>query len=231
MTLRENLIAACKNIFYTQWTSVKKTIVPEATDLQLGNHAGCFDEMAVLYADLNGSTDMVDEFPWELSAEVYKSYLHCAAKIIKSNGGVITAYDGDRIMAVFIGDSKNSDAVTAALEINYALKYIVNPTFNEIYAARKYVIKHTIGIDVSPIRVARIGVKNDNDLVWVGRAANHAAKLTSIVLPDFPIRVSNDVYKRLKDKLKPVGKNLWTWKTSDTMNDKIIWGTDAFIYM
>ncbi len=30
---------------------------------------------------------------------LYKAYLHCAAKIISNEGGEITAYDGDRIMA------------------------------------------------------------------------------------------------------------------------------------
>jgi len=37
-----------------------------------------------------------------------------------------------------------------------------------------------VGIDTSALFVARIGVRNDNDLVWVGRAANYAAKLTEI---------------------------------------------------
>jgi len=39
-----------------------------------------------------------------VAAEIYKTYLHCAAKIIRSEGGSITSYDGDRIMGIFIGD-------------------------------------------------------------------------------------------------------------------------------
>jgi class 3 adenylate cyclase len=50
------------------------------------------------------------------AAEIYKTFLHCAAKIIRSEDGVITAYDGDRIMAVFIGNAKNTSAVRAALK-------------------------------------------------------------------------------------------------------------------
>jgi class 3 adenylate cyclase len=47
------------------------------------------------------------------------------------------------------------------------------------YPNTKYRLKHVVGIDTSELLVARIGVRNDNDLVWVGRAANYAAKLCS----------------------------------------------------
>jgi len=68
-------------------------------------------DATVLYADMSGSTKLVDAFTSpKFPAEVYKCYLSCAAKIIKAGGGSITAYDGDRVMAVFLGDSKNSSA-------------------------------------------------------------------------------------------------------------------------
>ena len=38
----------------------------------------------VLYADPDGSTDMVDKYPWWFSAQVYKAYLRCAGKIIQT---------------------------------------------------------------------------------------------------------------------------------------------------
>ena len=64
----------------------------------------------VLYADLDDSTNLVDSYEPEFAAKIYKAYLSCAAKVIRSEGGEITSYDGDRIMAVYIGDSKNSSA-------------------------------------------------------------------------------------------------------------------------
>ena len=68
-------------------------------NIQLGNDAVKL-EGTVLYADLDDSTKLVDTMSPEFAAEVYKSYLVCAARIIRDQGGVITAYDGDRIMAV-----------------------------------------------------------------------------------------------------------------------------------
>jgi class 3 adenylate cyclase len=90
--------------------------VPNAEDLRLNsNHAKDLNAATVLYADLDGSTDMVDTKKWEFSAEIYKTFLKCASDIIKDEGGVITAYDGDRVMAVFTGSSKNTSAARCAL--------------------------------------------------------------------------------------------------------------------
>jgi len=81
----------------------------------------------VLYADLAESTNLVDAHKAWFAAEVYKSYLHCASKIIRDEGGIITAFDGDRVMAVFIGDLKNTSAARSALKINHAVVNIINP--------------------------------------------------------------------------------------------------------
>ena len=51
---------------------------------------------------------MVDRHEESFSAEIYKTYLYAAARIIRSQGGVVVAYDGDEVMAVFIGGSKNA---------------------------------------------------------------------------------------------------------------------------
>ncbi|WP_246777033.1 hypothetical protein [Microvirga sp. VF16] len=49
---------------------------------------------------MSGSTSFVHDDTWTLSAEIYKTYLYCAARIVRAEGGAITSYDGDRIMGV-----------------------------------------------------------------------------------------------------------------------------------
>ena len=147
----------------------------------------------MLYADLADSTKLVDSQAAFLAAEIYKTFLHCAAKIIRSEDGVITAYDGDRIMAVYIGDMKNTRAVRSAMRINYAGLYIINPAQQSFYTSTSYTLKHVVGIDTSELFVAKTGVRGANDLVWVGRAANYAAKLAT--LPDsYPSYITKEVY-------------------------------------
>ncbi len=91
--------------------------MPDTDDLRLGNDAVLL-EGTVLYADLSGSTKMVDTCKRHFAAEVYKAYLYSTARVIGSEGGEIVAYDGDRVMAVFIGDGKNTSAVRCGLKIN-----------------------------------------------------------------------------------------------------------------
>lgn len=215
MSLSDDLNAAVKKIFADQWTARDGQVVPEATDLKLMNDAVKLDG-TVLYADLSASTALVDSQKAHFSAEVYKSYLHCAAKIITSQGGVITSYDGDRVMAVFIGKSKNTSAALAALKINWAVGNIVNPLLKQQYPTSNYVVKQTVGIDTSSLFIARTGIRGSNDLVWVGKAANHAAKLTSLP-PSHPTRITTEVYNELHSSLKTTdGKPMWekvTWKS------------------
>lgn len=59
MGLKEDLEAEVKKIFKEQWTTRDGNVVPEYKDLQLGNDAVKL-EGTVLYADLSGSTNMVD---------------------------------------------------------------------------------------------------------------------------------------------------------------------------
>lgn len=217
--MQDDLKAKVATIFRDQWTEDNKTVVAEPKDIQLGNHAGYYEGATVLYADLSDSTAMVDNYNWQFSAEVYKTYLACAAIIIKAEGGVITAYDGDRIMAVFLGKYKNTSAVKVAMKIHYAVIVIINPALKNQYPNTNFVVSHSIGIDTSPLRAARIGVRNDNDLVWVGRAANYAAKLAAED-GDY-LLITEDVYKKCNDEVKlSNGQSMWeekVWQTTAEM--------------
>lgn len=213
MALKDELTSSVKKIFADQWTTRDGQVVPDSENVGLGNDGVKLDG-TVLYADLSASTALVDTRTAMFAAEVYKAYLHCAAKIIRSEGGSITAYDGDRVMAVFIGSSKNTSAARTALKINWAVRDLINPLLAAQYPSANYQVKQTIGIDTSNLLVARTGIRGANDLVWVGSAANHAAKLCSLT-PDFPTRISAAVYSMLHDSLKRTdGRAMWqeaTW--------------------
>lgn len=212
MALKDDLASEVKSVFDGKWDVETAAKVPVPEGLRLNaNHAKDLEEATVLYADLDGSTDMVDSRPWWFSADIYKAYLRCAAAVIRSEGGDITAYDGDRVMAVFIGDSKNTSAVRAALKINYAVLEIIQPAIKAYkFGHTDFVLGHKIGVDTSQLHAARIGVHGDNDIVWIGRAANHAAKLTSITDAQ-PLWITKDVYDVLNESVKlHAGVDMWT---------------------
>ena len=219
MGLKDDLAAEVKATFASQWEVQTTTSVPAPEDLRLNaNHAKDLETATVLYADLDGSTNMVDNSDWSFSAEVYKTYLRCAAEVIRSEGGAITAYDGDRIMAVFTGDSKNTSAVRCALKINYAVCKIIRPALSAQYPSVDFTLKHVVGIDVSRLRTARIGVRGDNDLVWIGRAANYAAKLTT--LSDKATWITKAVYDQMSNDVKYSNEtDIWELRYWTPMNN------------
>lgn len=213
MTLKDDLIAKVWEYITSTWGVIPNGyVVPTEESLTLGN-SGTRINATVFYADINGSTDMVDALSDTLAAEYYKAYLYCAAKIIKSNDGTITAYDGDRVMAIYIGTAQAKSAVRTALELNWAMGNIINQTFAGSYSTAHRVLQHTVGIDSGPLLVAKTGVRVDSDLVWVGPAANYAAKLTGFdgLDPNFQIRITEQAMRALGigTFIKPDGTTIW----------------------
>jgi class 3 adenylate cyclase len=212
MGLKEDLEADVRDIFNARWSTRDGTVVPEADDLRLGNDAVKFAEAVALYADLAESTALVDGKADWFAAEIYKTFLHCASKIIRSMNGEITAFDGDRIMAVFLGDSKRSNATKCGLKINYAVRSIINPAIKNKYPDETYAVRHAVGIDVSKLFVARTGIRGSNDLVWVGRAANYAAKLATIRDNEYTTWITADVYAKADEASRMGGdpkRSMW----------------------
>lgn len=223
MALRDDLALEVSRIFGTVFTERKGRVIPTPDTVQIGNDAVRI-EGTVLYADLSRSTHLVDtKQPW-FAAKIYKTFLHCCAKIIRNFGGTITAYDGDRIMAVWLGETKNTNAVKAALAINFARLEIIQPALNAAYPKANYSIRHTCGVDTSPLFVTNTGIRGSKDLVWVGRAANWAAKLSD--LPDtHATRISSAVYDVMMDKarISNKGVNMWERVTWRDMNNVSIY--------
>jgi uridylate cyclase len=223
MTLRTDLEEEVSTIFSTSWQEREGHVVPADDSIGLGNAAVKLDA-TVLYADLAGSTRMVDRHTSYVSAEIYKTFLYSAAKIIRSEDGEITAYDGDRIMAVYVGERKNTRAVHSAMKIFWAVLHIINPANHKQYPTTAENINYVIGIDTSDLFVAKTGVRGANDLVWVGRAANYAAKLTGLP-PSYTTYITKEVY----DVLAPDGKTsgggqpMWEAVRWNTFDNRIIY--------
>jgi len=216
MALEDDIRSKAFATFKDSWPERLGRAVPDGTTITQGNDAIHLEQATIAYADLDQSTILVDTKMWWFAASIYKTFLYAAARIFRSEGGTITAYDGDRVMAVFLGADQCKAAARAALKINWAVKMVVQPQLDERYKAyARYEIRHTVGIDVSEIRCAQAGTRGDTDLVWVGRAANHAAKLTTRDSA-YSTWVTQAVFDKLDDNTRFYQANgfryfVWTW--------------------
>jgi len=225
MALSNDIVEDARATFQSQWETRNGIVVPDPEDVGLGNDAVRFERATVLYADLDQSTNLVDTKKWWFAAEVYKTFLYAASKIVRAEGGDIVSYDGDRVMGIFIGKTQCNDAARCALKINYAVKKLIQPELDEKYGQGDYTMRHVVGIDTSPIRAARTGVRGDNDLVWVGRAANYAAKLTAMSAA-YPTWITKAVFDKLNDNQKNGGtpkRSMWESRLWTSMDNASIY--------
>ncbi len=223
MSLGDDLRKEVSSIFKDQWTVRDGKQVPKPEDIALSGNDGIKLDAVVLYADIVESTQLVESEKQPFSAEIYKTFLVGACRIIREQNGYITAFDGDRVMAVFIEDYKNSNASICALKINHVVKKIINEELLKVYPQASYRLKHVVGVDSSDILVARTGIKGSNDIVWVGKAANNAAKLCAYRDDVISSVISEKVYNKLSDEAKLSSPDKCSMWESRKIDGKIVY--------
>lgn len=235
MGLGADLQANVHQFLKTPWTRTEGRVVPEPEGIGMGNDGIELKEAVCLYADLADSTGLVNAFLDWFAAIVYKSFLHCAVKIILSEGGTITSFDGDRVMGIFVGSDRFSAAARAALKINWATSQMVEPAIKAHWKDQTSVqalqIRHTVGIDASKVFAARTGARGNNDIVWVGRAPNYAAKLATWRDPRMPTLITADVFSGLSGSARDAnGTCMWS-RDARTINGVGVYSSNYYMPM
>ena len=165
--------------------------------------------ISFMYADLIGSSAMVEEHQPEMVAETIATFLMEAAKIVHALGGVCHSYDGDRIMAVFHTNQGPTQAVLAAFYINAVMELSVIPHCQKSFGISP---QHAIGIDAGKALAVKSGLPRPgvahnmgNDVSYVGKAANYAARNSGIRINDehgidkqYRIYVSDEAFQVIK---------------------------------
>ncbi|GAB3005522.1 adenylate/guanylate cyclase domain-containing protein [Streptomyces pseudoechinosporeus] len=207
MGLADEVTQAVTDVVCSDWDTRKGTVVPSTADVKLKNGAVEVDAV-YLYADLADSTGLARDFTRKTAAKVIRAYLDATCRIIKARGGEIRSFDGDRVMAIFMGSTKNTSAAKCALQINHAVTKIVRPKVEANLPSIKnqgFVVKHCVGIDSGTALIVRGGVRGSNDLVSIGRAPNVAAKLSDIRNGTYHTYITEAVFKNMADSSKYSG--------------------------
>lgn len=186
-------------------------VVPETGDIT--NSQAVKIKAAFLYADLAGSATIWKNCPWDTTAKIIRAFLDSSSRIIKAHGGEIRSFDGDRVMGVFMGDLKCTNATRAAREIFWATDQVLAPKakikFKSVRNANLH-MKCGVGVDVGDARAVRGGIRASNDLIWIGRAPSMAAKMSDEREYPHCVFIHKDVHKVLSDAEKePGGSDIW----------------------
>jgi adenylate cyclase len=180
-----------------------------------------------LYADLAGSSKAAATLQKHVTAAVIRGFLRASSSIIRARGGEIRSYDGDRVMGIFMGDSKNTSAIKAGLQINWAVIEILRPALIAKWSNIEdyYVASHAVGVATGESLIVKGGVHGNNDLASIGSPPNVAAKLSDM-RTGYRTYITKDVYDHCDLSAKVTGnQNMWT-----TLNAVEIGGKNVSVY-
>jgi len=211
-------------IFSTDWDERDGNVIPESEDVALKNGAVRLDA-TFLYADLAGSSRFSKLCPWGTTAKIIRAYLACSTRLILAYEGKIRSFDGDRVMGVFHGEFKNTHATSCAREIDWVVEKLIGPKATETFkSVRKngLRVRHCVGIDTGVARAVRAGVRDNNDLIWIGRPPSLSARLSEIRNYPYCVYISEDSYRKLPESSKqPNGEPIWEERSFKYLDDDI----------
>lgn len=216
MTLLDNLKQKVSSYLAGEYTKVRKTSVPSPEDIPLGNSAAEL-EATTLFIDVRQSSDITNAFRQQTAAKMMKAYFDGSVRIISSNHGVVRSFNGDGMLAVFMGGGRSNNAVKAAMQTKWFVEEVLRSQFNKYFSNNQAAVGKALdfsigaGLDEGTIFAVRVGVKGTNDVAWVGRCTNTSAKLANSTSSPRSIAITREVYSRLRqDRTHSGHAHMWT---------------------
>lgn len=136
-------------------------------------------ETTVLYVDMRRSTALSMKHRSHTVAKLYSAFVRAMTRCAAVYGGEVRGIIGDRVLMLFDAENCFTRAIDTAILINSVCSYVLNKHFkhNEITFG--------IGIDYGNMLATKTGIRRHGAaqqsyraLVWLGRPANVASKLT-----------------------------------------------------
>lgn len=138
-------------------------------------------ESCVLYVDIRNSAKISTERRPKTLAKMYSSFVRSMLACARYYGGHVRNIIGDRVMVVFDKKDCFTQAIDTAVLMNSVCKHILN---NRI---KSFEFTAGIGIDYGKMLITKSGAIRQGDekefyrsLVWLGKPANTASRLTDI---------------------------------------------------
>ncbi|MBI3493810.1 MAG: adenylate/guanylate cyclase domain-containing protein [Acidobacteria bacterium] len=218
MAVKEDVIAGVDAFFNSTYTTTKGLVIPNVGDIGLSTE-GRELEVSMLFIDIRRSTTIVDAFRRKTAAKMYQSFLLGVSKIARGNLGELRSFNGDGVLVVFAGNNKETRAVKTALQLSWFGVHVLRPKLQSYFAKNQQLANlefdFGIGVDTGTVLVVRGGIRgeNNNDLVWVGNAANYAAKLSGLRDENCHSFISPATYNAMDSCVKTSGDGQAMWES------------------
>lgn len=158
-------------------------VLPKLEDLAVME--GRQVEAAFVYTDLDSFTKVVASQPTRVSFVLLQAFIELVTRITSYYGGAVVDCAGDRLLSVFHRPAKNysSEPVHEAITAAFWIQRMLQVSTDVFVQAGVSPPRVGIGIDYGSVTVGCVGFRNNKRLIFVGDAANNAAKLQDLAGP------------------------------------------------
>ena len=143
-----------------------------ASDDDTGNVQSHQCEASILFVDLVGFTTLSEKIAPQRIVTILNAYFARATAIIEENGGIITQFQGDAILAVFNAFDEVPGHADAAVRTAVALQTLVH---NELFDGEE--LRCRCGINTGLLVAGNVGAPDRLTFTVHGDAVNSAARL------------------------------------------------------
>jgi len=215
-------IGALKAVVPTRLAQITDArTTPALDDMPIGSAKRV--RAAALFFDIEGFTSRTvsdDEAEMTRALEMLNYVIPTIMGVIYDHGGYIEKNTGDGVMALFIADGSEADAVASALDAAVTCFFILRGFVNPHLVLRGIApVNARIGVDFGPLLISKIGVPTGsadhprNFLTAVGPTANIACRLHEKAGTN-QIWVGDLVYGLAplrRDSMLPATPQEWPW--------------------
>lgn len=225
MSLKPDLEKRVSNYLAGEYETYEPRDIPNPENIALGNKAAKL-EATTLFIDVRQSSDITNAFRRQTAAKMMKEYFDGAVRVINANNGKVRSFNGDGMLAIFVGDVRSSNAVKAAMQVEWFVSQILRPKFERYFSNNTAALGQALdfqigcGLDEGQIFAVRVGIRGTNDVAWVGRCTNTSAKLANGATVPHNVAITREVYARVMDDRKyssSGGNHMWSGERTETI--------------
>lgn len=172
---------------YTHLSSYLPAPVAAALALQPPSSAikASTQQVSVMFADIRNFARYLDSRPPEEAAAVLHAFFSVATRVVQAHGGVIEAFQGDAVMAVWNGEAGASESDTSshaqrALQAAVALQEAIRGVLPDPAPAGLEPLALGIGVETGPAMAGSFGLASRRAHMVMGRTVTIASRLVEM---------------------------------------------------
>ena len=154
---------------------------------------GATREISIIFADLRDFTKLGEALKPAPLFELLNTYLNLLSEIVFAEGGTVTMFQGDAVMAIFNAPADQPDHPLRAIRAGWAMR----TALNEQHARTGYKPLHFgIGLNLGSAYVGNIGHSRIQNYTAIGDAVNTAKRIEEQAREN-RVLVSDVLYRRV----------------------------------